>query len=198
MRVRKKMWLAVGLMAGAAALTGCAANTRSVVTPTPAAAQKATAEPASPSPKAEADSKERLLSLTVDGEELDAQAVMERDDLLLPLEATAEALGWKADSQEAQEETQTRRSVTLEREDSRITVSWTVSDNTAKNVSWQKDGLLIPVDARVTTLEEAVYVPSAFFEEAMDVTVTAGDAGVSVKRREPASTPPADSSGENG
>lgn len=196
MRVRKKMWLAVGLMAGAAALTGCAANTRSVVTPTPAAAQKATAEPASPSP--EADSKEQLLSLTVDGEELDAQAVMERDDLLLPLEATAEALGWKADSQEAQEETQTRRSVTLEREDSRITVSWTVSDNTAKNVSWQKDGLLIPVDARVTTLEEAVYVPSAFFEEAMDVTVTAGDADVSVKRREPASTPPIDSSGENG
>lgn len=196
MRVRKKMWLAVGLMAGAAALTGCAANTRSVVTPTPAAAQKATAEPASPSP--EADSKEQLLSLAVDGEELDAQAVMERDDLLLPLEATAEALGWKADSQEAQEETQTRRNVTLEKEDSRITVSWTVSDNTAKNVSWQKDGLLIPVDARVTTLEEAVYVPSAFFEEAMDVTVTAGDAGVSVKRREPASTPPADSSGENG
>lgn len=196
MRVRKKMWLAVGLMAGAAALTGCAANTRSVVTPTPAAAQKATAEPASPSP--EADSKEQLLSLTVDGEELDAQAVMERDDLLLPLEATAEALGWKADSQEAQEETQTRRNVTLEKEDSRITVSWTVSDNTAKNVSWQKDGLLIPVDARVTTLEEAVYVPSAFFEEAMDVTVTAGNAGVLVKRREPASTPPADSSGENG
>lgn len=209
-RNRKKALLAAGLIAGAAALTGCAANTAPVNTPTPQAAQQATAQPATAQPDAgtaaeatgepAAEETPAPIELLVDGKEVDFPAQKERGSLLLPLEATAEALGWKADSQQTEEETQVRRVITLDREDSRITVAWTVSDNTAKGITWQKDGLLIPVDARITTMDEVVYVPAAFFEEAMDVTITEGKAGISVAPPAPRETPPAaeDSQGENG
>ncbi|MGN0777450.1 MAG: stalk domain-containing protein [Candidatus Ventricola sp.] len=208
MRNTRKALLAAGLIAGAAALTGCTANTTTA--PTPQAAQQATAEPATaqPSPaatmEATAEPAEEEtpapLALLVDGKEVAVDAAEEQGSLLLPLEATAEALGWKADSQETEEETQVRRVVTLDKEDSRITVSWTVSDNTTKGITWQKDGLLIPVDTRITTMNDVVYVPAAFFEEAMDVTVTRTQKGVSVDARKPEQTPPTqeDSSGENG
>lgn len=208
MRNQKKALLAAGLMAGAAALTGCTANT--TPTPTPQPAQQVTAQPATAQPettqpeKAEATAEpadgETPIELLVDGKEVDIPAQKEQGSLLLPLEITAETLGWKTDSQQTEEETQVRRVVTLEKEGSRITVSWTVSDNTTKGITWQKDGLLIPVDTRITTMDGVVYVPAAFFEEAMDVTITETKTGVSVATPKPVQTPQTkeDSSGENG
>lgn len=206
----RKALLAAGLIAGTAALTGCTANTTPVTTPTPQAAQQATAEPATAQPSAAATMEATTepaeeetpapLALLVDGKEVAVDAVEEQGGLLLPLEATAEALGWKADSQETEEETQVRRVITLDKDDSRITVSWTVSDNTTKGITWQKDGLLIPVDTRITTMDGVVYVPSAFFEEAMDVTITRTQKGIAVATPKPMETPQTkeDSSGENG
>ena len=207
---RRKALLAAGLIAGAAALTGCTANTAPVNTPTPQAAQQATAEPATAQPSAAATMEATAepageetpapLALLVDGKEVAVNAAKEQGSLLLPLEATAEALGWKTDSQQTEEETQVRRVVTLEKDDSRITVSWTVSDNTTRSITWQKDGLLIPVDTRITTMNGVVYVPAAFFEEAMDVTITETKTGVAVATPKPMETPQTreDSSGENG
>lgn len=208
MRNQKKALLAAGLMAGAAALTGCTANT--TPTPTPQPAQQVTAQPATAQPEttqpetaeatAEPADGETPIELLVDGKEVDIPAQKEQGSLLLPLEITAETLGWKTDSQQTEEETQVRRVVTLEKEGSRITVSWTVSDNTTKGITWQKDGLLIPVDTRITTMDGVVYVPAAFFEEAMDVTITETKTGVSVATPKPVQTPQTkeDSSGENG
>ena len=205
----RKALLAAGLIAGTAALTGCTANTTPVTTPTPQAAQQATAEPATAQPSAAATMEATTepaeeetpapLALLVDGKEVAVDAAEEQGSLLLPLEATAEALGWKADSQETEEETQVRRVITLDKDDSRITVSWTVSDNTTKGITWQKDGLLIPVDTRITTMDGVVYVPSAFFEEAMGVTITRTQKGVAVATPKPMETPQTkeDSSGEN-
>lgn len=207
---RRKALLAAGLIAGAAALTGCTANTAPVNTPTPQAAQQATAQPATAEPSAAATTEATAepadeetpapLALLVDGKEVAVDAAKEQGTLLLPLEATAEALGWKTDSQQTEEETQVRRVVTLEKDDSRITVSWTVSDNTTRSITWQKDGLLIPVDTRITTMDGVVYVPAAFFEEAMDVTITETKTGVAVATPKPMETPQTreDSSGENG
>ena len=139
------------------------------------------------------------IALSVGGQETEAGAIMEQGKLLLPLIETAEKLGWKAQSEEAQEETQTKRTITLEKDDSRITVAWTVSDNTAKNISWQKDGLLIPVDTRITTVDDIVYVPAAFFEAAMDVQISNQQTNVIVSTPKPNNTPKLteDSSGEN-
>ena len=210
MRNTRKALLAAGLIAGAAALTGCTANTAPVNTPTPQAAQQATAEPATAQPSAAATMEATAepageetpapLALLVDGKEVAVNAAKEQGSLLLPLEATAKALGWKADSQQTEEETQVRRVVTLEKEGSRITVSWTVSDNTTRSITWQKDGLLIPVDTRITTMDGVVYVPAAFFEEAMDVTITETKTGIAVATPKPMETPQTreDSSGENG
>ena len=210
MRNTRKALLAAGLIAGAAALTGCTANTAPVNTPTPQAAQQATAEPATAQPSAAATMEATAepageetpapLALLVDGKEVAVNAAKEQGSLLLPLESTAEALGWKADSQQTEEETQVRRVVTLEKEGSRITVSWTVSDNTTRSITWQKDGLLIPVDTRITTMDGVVYVPAAFFEEAMDVTITETKTGIAVATPKPMETPQTreDSSGENG
>lgn len=210
MRNTRKALLAAGLIAGAAALTGCTANTAPVNTPTPQAAQQATAQPATAQPSAAATMEATAepageetpapLALLVDGKEVAVDAAKEQGRLLLPLEATAEALGWKADSQQTEEETQVRRVVTLEKDGSRITVSWTVSDNTTRSITWQKDGLLIPVDTRITTMDGVVYVPAAFFEEAMDVTITETKTGVAVATPKPMETPQTkeDSSGENG
>ena len=210
MRNTRKALLAAGLIAGAAALTGCTANTAPVNTPTPQAAQQATAEPATAQPSAAATMEATAepageetpapLALLVDGKEVAVNAAKEQGSLLLPLEATAEALGWKADSQQTEEETQVRRVVTLEKEGSRITVSWTVSDNTTRSITWQKDGLLIPVDTRITTMDGVVYVPAAFFEEAMDVTITETKTVIAVATPKPMETPQTreDSSGENG
>ena len=211
MRVNKKAMLAAGLIAGAAAMTGCTANTTPVATPTPQAAQQATAAPVTAEPTAAAtdagaatepaaEETTAPIALLVDGKEVSVGAAMEQGELLLPLSQTAEALGWDADSQQTEGETQTKRVVTLERDGSRITVSWTVSDNTAKGITWQKDGLLIPVDTRITTMDGVVYVPAAFFEEAMDVTITETKTGVAVATPKPMETPQTreDSSGENG
>ena len=210
MRNTRKALLAAGLIAGAAALTGCTANTAPMNTPTPQAEQQATAEPATAQPSAAATMEATAepageetpapLALLVDGKEVDVNAAKEQGSLLLPREATAEALGWKADRQQTEEETQVRRVVTLEKADSRITVSWTVSDNTTRSITWQKDGLLIPVDTRITTMDGVVYVPAAFFEEAMDVTITETKTGVAVATPKPMETPQTkeDSSGENG
>ena len=211
MRVNKKAMLAAGLIAGAAAMTGCTANTTPVATPTPQAAQQATAAPVTAEPTAAAtdagaatepaaEETTAPIALLVDGKEVSVGAAMEQGKLLLPLLQTAEALGWYADSQQTEGETQTKRVVTLEREDSRITVSWTVSDNTAKSITWQKDGLLIPVDARLTTLGGVVYVPAAFFEEAMDASVSRTQEGVSVRPPQPRQTAPTkeQTGGENG
>ncbi|MBQ7886839.1 MAG: hypothetical protein IJ313_08120 [Clostridia bacterium] len=211
MHAKKKALLAAGLIAGTAALTGCTANTTPVATPTPRAVQQQTAEPATAQPEAQAspqadqsDAPEdgespAPIKLTIGGEEADQSAIMEQEELLLPLVETSEKLGWKAHSEETEEETQTKRVVTLEKEDSRITVAWTVSDNTLKNISWQKDGLLIPVDTRIITAHDTVYVPAAFFEEAMDVSVSNQQTNVIVSTPKPNDTPKMeeDSSGEN-
>lgn len=211
MHTKKKALLAAGLLASAAALTGCAATTKPVTTPTPMAAQRQTAQPADEQPDAQAspqadmgdlaegDESPAPLRLTIDGEEADAGAIAQQGELLLPLMETAEKLGWKAHSEQAEEETQIKRIVTLEKDDSRITASWTISDNTIKNISWQKDGLLIPVDTRITTDGDVVYVPAAFFEEAMNVQVSNRQTNVIVSTPKPSDTPKMaeDSSGEN-
>ncbi len=204
MKPTKKTLLAAGLLIGSALMSGCSATTTPVSTPTPqpkVTAQPASAEPttqptAEVSPEASGtpdmeggEETPAPLSLTVDGETLSTQAVREQDKLLLPLEETAQALGWKAKREETEDGTQTKRVITLDKGDSRITVSWTVSDNTAKNISWQKDGLLIPVDTHITTVKETVYVPAAFFEEAMDAAVSEGENGVTVDKPAPKDTP---------
>ena len=189
----KRALLAAGILAGAAAMTGCTAQTTPAATSTPPTNQQETAGPtqsaqASPSPEGGEESPVPL-GLTADGQGVEADAVAEGDRLLLPLAETAEALGWKAGSESIEEETQTRRSVTLTRDDSRITVSWVVSDNTARQITWQKDGLLIPVDTELTTYADRVYVPAAFFETAMRATVESSDSGVSVSTPAPQQTP---------
>lgn len=194
---RKKAMLAAGLLAGAAALTGCTANTTAAATPTPQAAQQDTAEPqaaettVSPdeSPEAGGEETPGPLPLRVDETALDVDAVMEEDKLLLPLEETGEALGWRVESEAQEEETLVRRSVRMEKDGSQITVSWVDSDNTARQITWQKDGLLIPVDTELTTIGETIYVPAAFFEMAMRVRVEAGADEVNVLTPEPLETP---------
>lgn len=193
---RKKALLAAGLLAGAAALTGCTAGTTPAVTATPQTAQQETVQPeasASPSETANAGGEETPgpIALRVDGKALDTDAMREGDKLLLPLTETAEALGWQARSEDKEEERLTRRSVELEQGDSKITVTWVVSDNTTRQITWQKDGLLIPVDTELTTFEDRVYVPAAFFETAMRVTVSEQEGAVSVQTPEPQETPDA-------
>lgn len=220
MRNKRRALLAAGLIAGTAALTGCTAKPAPASTSTPQPAQQATAEPATEQPTAAATASPAAeegevpgetagedstvpLALEIDGKAVEPGAVMEQDGLLLPLEETAKALGFRTDSQQKQEDqegTQVRRVITLDKEDSRITVAWTVSDNTAKNISWQKDGLLIPVDTRLTTMNGEVYVPAAFFEEAMGVKVSRTQKGVEVTAPKPMETNQItnDSSGKNG
>ena len=191
---RKKALLAAGLITGAAMMTGCTASTMPAATATPQTAQQETAQPeasASPMETANAGGEETPgpIALRVDGEALDAAAMREGDRLLLPLVETAEALGWSARSESKEEESLTRRSVELTQGESRITVTWVVSDNTARQITWQKDGLLIPVDTELTTYADRVYVPAAFFETAVRATVTSGDGGVSVSTPAPQQTP---------
>ena len=211
MHAKKKALLAAGMIAGLAVLAGCTERTKPVTTQTPKPMQQQTAQPATAQPEASASPEAAAsageapqespapLRLTVDGKETQTEAIEEHGELLLPLIDTGELLGWKAKSEQTGEETQTRRVITLEKDDSRITVSWTVSDNTAKNISWQKDGLLIPVDARLTTVGETVYVPAAFFETAMDIRIAQNQTNVIVSTPKPADTPKLaeDSSGEN-
>lgn len=197
MKRSKKAILAAGLIAGAAAMTGCTANTTPAATPTPQPAQQATAEPATaePMPAESAQPDEggeeapAPIGLLADGKEVSVGAAKEQGMLLLPLVETAEAMGWDADSQQLEEETQIKRTVTLDKDDSRITVSWTVSDNTTRQITWQKDGLLIPVDTKITTIGDAVYVPASFFEVAMEAGVDETQDGVSVASPKPRETP---------
>jgi len=187
--------LAACLLAGAAMMTGCTVNTRPAATNTPEAAQRQTAKPEETTPEASPegtmDEEESLqmLSLFVDGKEAEEKAAKESGKLLLPLEATGRALGFKADSRKTESETQTSCEITLEKEKSRITVSYEVSDNTIRKLSWQKDGLLIPVDAQIETFDGIVYVPAAFFEEATGVSVSEGENRVEVSSPEPMDTP---------
>ena len=195
MKRNRKAMMAAGLLAGAAALTGCSAKTTPGVTPTPQAARQITAQPdtaeatVSPDESPASGDEETPIALRVDGQEIKAGAVMEQDTLFLPLEETAKALGWEVESEETQEETLTRRSVQLSRADSRITVAWVDSDNTVKQLTWQKDGLLIPVDAQLTSVNGVIYVPAAFFETAMRVQVDAQREAVAVYTPVPQETP---------
>ena len=187
MKRSKKAMLAAGMLAGVCMLTGCASGGSAQPTPSPDVAQQQSAEP---SPEAsEEPAEEAPLSLTVDGKAVEPAAMEENGRLMLPLVETGEALGWTAKSEALSEETQTRRSVALTKDDSRITVTWLVSDNTASAITWQKDGLLIPVDTRLTTLGDVVYVPAAFFEEAVGARVARKDGAVEVLPPESAATP---------
>lgn len=197
MKRSSKAILAAGLIAGAAAMTGCTANTTPVTTPTPQTAQQETPAPATAQPQTEqtttpesgAEEAPGPIRIRVGEEEADAHAIEENGMLLLPLVETAQALGWEAKAEETPEETQTRRTITLQREDSRITVAWVSSDNTARQITWQRDGLLIPVDTKITTLEDVVYVPAAFFEEAMQAGVNRGKDEVTLTTPTPKDTP---------
>ena len=205
MHAKKKMLMFACLFVGAAALTGCSA-VKPMATPMPMTAQQQTAEPATtqqtadPSEAPQSDTTPKLLDLLIGGEKADAGAIYEQEKLMLPLVETAEKLGWKAESEQTEEETQIKRVVTLEKDDSRITVSWTVSDNTARNISWQKDGLLIPVDPYITSVDDAVYVPAAFFEMSMDARIAKKETNVMISTPKPDDTPKMmeDSTGENG
>ena len=201
MKRNKKPILVAGLLSGAAALTGCTANTTPVTTPTPQPAQQETvvpptAEPAAQASTAPTDQMEAggeetpgPIRLRVDGQEADISAIEEQDMLLLPLMETAALLEWKASSESLEEEAKTRRTITLEKEESKITVTWISSDNTAGQITWQRDGLLIPVDPYITTMDDVVYVPVSFFEEAMDVSVQQGQDAVDLQTKAPADTP---------
>lgn len=187
MKRRNKAMLAAGMLAGACALTGCASGGASQPTPSPDVAQQQSAEP---SPETSAEPTEDVpIPLFVDGKEADSAAIEENGMMLLPLIETGEALGWTAESEELAEETRTRRSVALTKDESKISVTWMVSDNTASAITWQKDGLLIPVDTRLTTLENVVYVPAAFFEEAMGAKIERKEDAVEVFPPESTATP---------
>lgn len=191
----KRALLAAGLIAGAAAMTGCTAQTMPAATPTPQVDQQETAQPAQASPQAEAspeagDESPVPIGLSAGGKELETDAIREQGRLLLPLVGTAEALGYEADSESLEEETQTKRTISLTRDDSRITVAWVVSDNTARQITWQRDGMLVPVDPYLTTIGDVVYVPAAFFEEAMGAVIAEKDGRVAVTTPEPQETPP--------
>ena len=193
MKRREKVILAAGMLMGAAALTGCAAGTPSASSaPTSQTAQQQTAEPTphtSPGMEAADEETPAPIRLRVEDRDVDVGALEEDGRLFLPLAETGEALGWKAESESMEEESRTRRSISLTKEDSRITVTWLVSDNTASAITWQKDGLLIPVDTRLTTLGDVVYVPAAFFEEAVGAKVLRKDGAVEVLPPESAATP---------
>ena len=201
MKRNKKAILAAGLLSGAAALTGCTANTTPVTTPTPQPAQQETVAPPTAEPAAQAstapdDQMEAggeetpgPIRLRVDGQEADISAIEEQDMLLLPLMETAALLEWKASSESLEEDTKTRRTITLEKEESKITVTWISSDNTASQITWQRDGLLIPVNPYITTMDDVVYVPVSFFEEAMDVSVQQGQDAIDLQTKAPADTP---------
>ena len=130
------------------------------------------------------------IRLRVEDRDVDIGALEEDGRLFLPLAETGEALGWKAESESMEEESRTRRSISLTKEDSRITVTWLVSDNTASQITWQKDGLLVPVDTALTTLHDVVYVPAAFFEEAAGVSVSRTAEGIDVQPPASKDTPP--------
>ena len=194
MKRRKKAILAAGMLMGAAALTGCAAGTPSTSsTSTPQTAQQQTAK-ATPqtSPSVETTDEETPapIRLRVEGRDIDIGALEEEGRLFLPLEETGEALGWKAESESMENESRTRRSISLTKEDSRITVTWLVSDNTTSQITWQKDGLLVPVDPALTTLHDVVYVPAAFFEEAAGASVSRTAEGIDVQPPASKDTPP--------
>ena len=194
MKRRKKAILAAGMLMGAAALTGCAAGTPSTSsTSTPQTAQQQTAE-ATPqtSPSVETTDEETPapIHLRVEDRDIDIGALEEEGRLFLPLEETGEALDWKAESESMEDESRTRRSISLTKEDSRITVTWLVSDNTISQITWQKDGLLVPVDPALTTLHDVVYVPAAFFEEAAGVSVSRTAEGIDVQPPASKDTPP--------
>ena len=184
--MNKRAILAVCLLMGAAALTGCTSASGPAETPQTDA--KMTAEPQEEESTPEPEPNQTL-ALTVNGEDVKQGAVRERDVILLPLMKTGEALGYEAKEETLEEENQKKRTITLNKEDSRITVSWVVADNTARQITWQKDGLLIPVDTELTTFDDVVYVPAAFFEEAMGVSVADKKDGVSVQQPEPRDTP---------
>ena len=191
MKRRKKVILAAGMLMGAAALTGCAAGTPS--TSTPQTAQQQTAEPTphtSPGMEAADEETPAPIRLRVEDRDVDIGALEEDGRLFLPLAETGEALGWKAESESMEEESRTRRSISLTKEDSRITVTWLVSDNTASQITWQKDGLLVPVDTALTTLHDVVYVPAAFFEEAAGVSVSRTAEEIDVQPPASKDTPP--------
>ena len=195
MKRRNKAILAAGLLAGACALTGCASGGSSQPTPSPDVAQQQSAEP---SPETSAEPAEDVpIPLFIDGKEAENAAIEENNALLLPLIETGEALGWQSESEKLTEETQTRRSIALTKEESKISVTWLVSDNTASAITWQKDGLLIPVDTRLTTLENVVYVPAAFFEEAMGAKVERKESAVEVSPPESTATPETQPQEEN-
>ena len=190
MRTNKKVFIAAGLIMGAAMLTGCTANTKQTTTQTPNALQKQTAQPEDTTADMDAGEEGyKTLSLHADGKTAAEKAVIESEKLLLPLEATGSALGWKTDSKKTETETQTDCEITLEKDESRITVTYEVSDNTIRRISWQKDGLLIPVDTNIETFNGTVYVPAAFFEEAMGVKISQGENTVEVFSPEPMDTP---------
>lgn len=194
MKRRKKVILAAGMLMGAAALTGCAAGTPSASSaPTSQTAQQQTAEATpqtSPSVETADEETSAPIRLRVEDRDMDIGALEEEGRLFLPLAETGEALGWKAESESMEDESRTRRSISLTKEDSRITVTWLVSDNTASQITWQKDGLLVPVDTALTTLHDVVYVPAAFFEEAAGVSVSRTAERIDVQPPASKDTPP--------
>ena len=196
MKRSKKAWLAAGLLAGAAALTGCSMTPAPAATKAPDTAQKQTVEPgsmdATVSPDESPASPEDTpapIELLVDKTDVPEGAVAEEGKTYLPLIETGKALGWDVTEESIDEEDKTRRSIVMEKGDSRITVSWVVSDNTIKQITWQKDGLLIPVDTELISVDGVVYVPAVFFEKAMRVTVESGTDSVAVHTPEPKATP---------
>ena len=197
MRRSKKAMLAAGLFAAAAAMTGCASMTSPVATPTPAANEQMTAEPGTAEPSAEATpeadapsgDEDAPIALVVDGQEAGAQALAEEGMLLLPIIETAELLGWDSDEQTLEDETQTRTTIALQKDDSRISITWVTSDNTIRQITWQRDGLLIPVDAHLTSVGEVIYAPAAFFEQAMEASVDRVGDRVEVAPPQPRETP---------
>ena len=197
MRRSKKAMLAAGLIAGAAAMTGCASMTNPVATATPAANEQATAEPSTAEPSAETtpgaespETEDAPIALRVDGQEADVGALVEEGTILLPIIETGRLLGWDADEQALEDETQTRHTIALAKGDSRISITWITSDNTIKQITWQRDGLLVPVDTSLTSVEDVLYAPAAFFEQAMEVSVDRVEERIEVTPPRVSETPP--------
>lgn len=198
MRGNRKTMLCAGMLAAAAMMTGCTADVRPAAAPTQQPVQQQTAQPdaaepdASPDAAMEGEETQGSVALEVDGKTAETGALKEEGTIWLPLVQTGELLGWKAQDKETEEETQIKREITLEKDNSRITVSYQVSDNTIRGISWQKDGLLVPVDTRIKTENDIVYVPAAFFEAATDAVISEKADTVQVSSPEPMDTPQTD------
>lgn len=200
MRQIKRALLLAAYVGIIGCLSGCAAD-GAEATPQPAVSAQATASATADetqravvlSPSAEAtpaatQAPRANLNITVDGKTLKNKAMTEDDETFLPLTETAEALGYKAAVSELEEDTQRRRvhTFSIGADKSReVAVSYLLKDNTATDISFARDKMIVPVDRVLQFEGDVVYAPEDFFEEAMEADIETDEEGKKVTVRSP-------------